>query len=170
MGSIPGFGRCPGEGNGNPLQYSCLENPHGQKSLAGYKVTKSWMQLRSDLAGLEGMMEVLSEPQFKLLPAGHTWVPQLREKEVWPPQPLTQSSSTFTPEGTDRHTQLPRGKRRSREVEDLPEVTQSGAEGASAAVTTSACRWQQTERMALPLQRRWKRDVASVMARIQVRC
>ena len=26
-GSIPGFGRSPGEGNGNPLQYSCLENP-----------------------------------------------------------------------------------------------------------------------------------------------
>ena len=25
-----------GEGNGNPLQYSCLENPHGQRSLAGY--------------------------------------------------------------------------------------------------------------------------------------
>ena len=25
-GSIPGLGRCPGEGNGNPLQYSCLEN------------------------------------------------------------------------------------------------------------------------------------------------
>ena len=27
MGAIPGLGRCPGEGNGNPLQYSCLENP-----------------------------------------------------------------------------------------------------------------------------------------------
>ena len=26
-GSIPRLGRCPGEGNGNPLQYSCLENP-----------------------------------------------------------------------------------------------------------------------------------------------
>ena len=26
-GSIPGLGRCPGEGNGNPLQYSCLVNP-----------------------------------------------------------------------------------------------------------------------------------------------
>ena len=28
-GSIPGLGRSPGEGNGNPLQYSCLENPRG---------------------------------------------------------------------------------------------------------------------------------------------
>ena len=27
LGSIPGSGRCPGEGNGNPLQYPCLENP-----------------------------------------------------------------------------------------------------------------------------------------------
>ena len=26
-GSIPGLGKCPGEGNGNPLQYSCLETP-----------------------------------------------------------------------------------------------------------------------------------------------
>ena len=28
--------RSPGEGNGNPLQYCCLENPHGQRSLADY--------------------------------------------------------------------------------------------------------------------------------------
>ena len=27
LGSIPGSGRSPGEGNGNPLQYPCLENP-----------------------------------------------------------------------------------------------------------------------------------------------
>ena len=27
LGSIPGLGRCPGGGHGNPLQYSCLENP-----------------------------------------------------------------------------------------------------------------------------------------------
>ena len=30
MGSILGSGRSPGEGNGNPLQYSCLENPMGR--------------------------------------------------------------------------------------------------------------------------------------------
>ena len=35
-GSIPGLGSSPGGGNGNPLQYSCLENSHGQRSLAGY--------------------------------------------------------------------------------------------------------------------------------------
>ena len=36
LGSIPGLGRSPGEGNGNPLQYSCLENPQGLRSLVGY--------------------------------------------------------------------------------------------------------------------------------------
>ena len=35
-GLIPGSGRSPGEGHSNPLHYSCLENPHGQRSLAGY--------------------------------------------------------------------------------------------------------------------------------------
>ena len=35
-GLIPGLGRSPGEGHGNPLQYSCLENSHGQRSLVGY--------------------------------------------------------------------------------------------------------------------------------------
>ena len=36
LGSIPGLERSPGEGNGNPLQYSCLEKSHGQRSLVGY--------------------------------------------------------------------------------------------------------------------------------------
>ena len=48
-GLILGLGRCPGGGHGNPLQYSCLENLHGQRSLAGYgpthEVTKSQTQL-----------------------------------------------------------------------------------------------------------------------------
>ena len=35
-GLIPGLGRFPGGGHGSPLQYSCLENPRGQKNLAGY--------------------------------------------------------------------------------------------------------------------------------------
>ena len=36
LGSIPGLWRSPGGGHGNPLQYSCLESPHGQRSLVGY--------------------------------------------------------------------------------------------------------------------------------------
>ena len=36
LGSIPGWGRSPGGGQGNPIQYSFRENPHGQRSLVGY--------------------------------------------------------------------------------------------------------------------------------------
>ena len=41
-GSVPGSGRCPGEGHGNPLQYSCLENPRdrGAWQATVYGVTR----------------------------------------------------------------------------------------------------------------------------------
>ena len=44
VGSIPGSGRSPEEGNGNPLQYSCLENPkdRGAWWAAVHGVAKSW--------------------------------------------------------------------------------------------------------------------------------
>ena len=44
MGSIPGSGRSPGEGNGNLLLYSCLENPMDRGAGQGtvHKVAKSW--------------------------------------------------------------------------------------------------------------------------------
>ena len=45
LGSIPGLGRSPGGGNGKPLQYSCLENPHGQRNLVGYS---PWGHKESD--------------------------------------------------------------------------------------------------------------------------
>ena len=43
-GSIPGSGRSPGEGNGNPLQYSCLGNPmdRGAWGATVQRVAKSW--------------------------------------------------------------------------------------------------------------------------------
>ena len=43
-GSIPGSGRYPGEGNGNPFQYSCLENPMDREAwqAAVHEVTESW--------------------------------------------------------------------------------------------------------------------------------
>ena len=45
LGSIPGSGRSPGEGNSNPLQCSCLENPMDRGTWQGtvHGVTKSWM-------------------------------------------------------------------------------------------------------------------------------
>ena len=56
-GLIPGLGRSPGGGHDNPLQYSCLENPHGQRSLVGYS---PWGHKESD------MTEKLSIAQHKL--------------------------------------------------------------------------------------------------------
>ena len=56
LGSIPGLGRFPGGWHGNPLQYSCLENPHGQRSLAGYspwglrRVRHDWATKPSSLS------------------------------------------------------------------------------------------------------------------------
>ena len=49
MGSIPGSGRSPGEGNGNPLQYSCLRNPmdRGAWWATVHKVTKELDTLSS---------------------------------------------------------------------------------------------------------------------------
>ena len=46
-GSIPGLGRSPGEGNGNTLQYSCVENPidRGAWGVAVHRVTKSQTRL-----------------------------------------------------------------------------------------------------------------------------
>ena len=46
LGLIPGLGRSPGGGHGNPLQYSGLENLHGQRSLVGYS---PWIHKESDL-------------------------------------------------------------------------------------------------------------------------
>ena len=48
LGSIPGLGRSPGEGNGNPLQYSCLENPTDREACWAtvHGVAKSQTRLR----------------------------------------------------------------------------------------------------------------------------
>ena len=47
LGSIPGLGRSPGEGNGNPFQDYCLENPmdRGAWQATAHGVTKSWTRL-----------------------------------------------------------------------------------------------------------------------------
>ena len=48
LGSVPGLGRSSEGGHSNPLQNSCLENPHGQRSLAGYS---PWCYKELDLRG-----------------------------------------------------------------------------------------------------------------------
>ena len=49
MGLIPGLGRSPGEGNGNPLEYSCLENPVDREAwwATVHRVAKSWTRMKA---------------------------------------------------------------------------------------------------------------------------
>ena len=60
LGSIPGSGRCPGEGNGNPLQYSCLENPMdgGTWWATVHGVAKSRTRLSDFTFTFKGLLQV----------------------------------------------------------------------------------------------------------------
>ena len=66
-GSIPGLGRSPGEGNGNPLLYSCLENPMdwGAWWAAVHRVTKSRTRL-SDFTYLLPIIKLLQKFKSKM--------------------------------------------------------------------------------------------------------
>ena len=63
--SSPALGRSPGEGNGYPLQSSCLENPSGQRSLAGYssrgRKCQKWLSTHADQARRLFSMERLDK-------------------------------------------------------------------------------------------------------------
>ena len=78
LGSIPGLARSPGGGHGNLLQYSCLENLQGQRSLAGYS---SWHLKESDMA------EWLSTAHRKTCNVMKTWLSststEAHTKEKW---------------------------------------------------------------------------------------
>ena len=52
---IPGLGRSPGGGHGHPLQYSCLKNLHGKRSLVGYS---PWSHKESDMTERPSTMKV----------------------------------------------------------------------------------------------------------------
>ena len=68
LGSIPGSGRSPGEGNGNPLQYSCLENPMDKEAWQATVdgVAKSWTRL-SDFTFLVIFSLVLPNLNHRML-------------------------------------------------------------------------------------------------------
>ena len=71
---------CIGEGNGNPFQCSCLENPHGQKSLADYS---PWGLKDSD------MTEWLSTAQHLYNPIFH-WPQRILSIGIWPKPNLSE--------------------------------------------------------------------------------
>jgi len=62
MGLILGSGRSPGGGNGNPFQYSCLENPmdRGTWRATDHWVTKSWIQLKRLACTHEALEQILA--------------------------------------------------------------------------------------------------------------
>ena len=61
LGLIPGWGTSPGRGHGDLFQYSCLENPHRQRSLAGY----SLQRVRHNWASKHSTAHPISEPESK---------------------------------------------------------------------------------------------------------
>ena len=81
--SIPGLGRSPGVGHHNPLQYSCLENPHGQRSLEvgclqsirSHRVKHNWSDLVCTHAKFmfQCYLPNLSHPVLLQL-CPHSWV------------------------------------------------------------------------------------------------
>ena len=62
-GLIPGPERSPGGEHGNLLQYSCLENPHGQRSLVGYR---PWGHKESDMTEQPSTAQRTAQPYMCL--------------------------------------------------------------------------------------------------------
>ena len=87
LGSIPGLGRSPEKGHGNPFQYSCLESPSGQRSLAGYSPwgrkeldTTEWLSTKDENSSISNKSNTLTQYvvywtvtfRFKSFPDGST--------------------------------------------------------------------------------------------------
>ena len=73
-GLIPELGRGPGRGHGNPFEYSCLENPHGQRSLAGYspqgrqRRTEGTKQWQKQACGTLSFIHSIYNSLYPLIP------------------------------------------------------------------------------------------------------
>ena len=98
---IPGLGRSPKEGNSNPLQYSCLKNPHGQRSLVGYTPwgrresdTTERLSPRSSCYGLK--LERLIKIHSKIIICLYHLSAPLREKSCFIPISVSVRSAART--------------------------------------------------------------------------
>ena len=82
--SIPGFGRSPGVGNGNPLQYSCLGNPmdRGFRWATVHGVTKSWTRLKR-LSTHTSKLEFWSS-EFPSISSSHLALVLYSQESDWP--------------------------------------------------------------------------------------
>ena len=88
LASIPGLGRSPGGGHGNPLQCSCLENRHGQRSLVDYS---PWSCKESDTTKRLSTHIVITTTIYTCLfhPLKFTLDMVLTKKPVLPTTPPT---------------------------------------------------------------------------------
>ena len=104
LGSISGLGRSPGGGHGNPLQYSCLENLHGRRSLTG---CSPW--------GCKGLdvTERLSTGTRRTVPWDHELWFQLTVVSPAPITGMTQSSVNI-------HSVYPINESRSLSLSNFP--------------------------------------------------
>ena len=80
-GSVPGSGRSPGGGHGNPLQYSCLENPMDRgawwATVHGVSKSQTWLNMHAhELRGRFLYSSCLSHPSPR--PALHPFIPHLQ--------------------------------------------------------------------------------------------
>ena len=93
LGSIPGSGRSLGEGNGNSLQYSCLEKSHGQRSLAGYspwghRESAMTERLTLSLSGTSGFPGGACQCRRCNRCRFEPWVRKIPWRRAWEPTPL----------------------------------------------------------------------------------
>ena len=81
LGLIPALGRSPGEGNGNPFQSSCLENPmdRGAWQATVHRVAKSWTRL-SEFTSLH-LRDTIGEGNGSLLQ--HSCLENLMDRGAW---------------------------------------------------------------------------------------
>ena len=90
MSSIPGLERSPEGRHGNLLQYSCLENPHGQRSLAGYspfshKAEYNWSDLACMHAWIYNVYASNHRQLLKLIYYTQVWIKERRNssESLW---------------------------------------------------------------------------------------
>ena len=84
-GSIPGLGRSPGEGNGNPLQYSCLKNPRTEEfgrlqSMGSQRVRHNWATEHAHMVYCASAWKPTSDFAFISMPGELRKYRDLRER------------------------------------------------------------------------------------------
>ena len=89
LGLVPGLGRSPGGGHGNPFQYSCLENPRGQRSLVGYS---PWGCKESDMIKTK---HTHTEITFLFLHQKKTKKQKIKDKQRCSPKSLLPPQVSF---------------------------------------------------------------------------